>query len=348
MASPTIASVSATPAAPSGTAPGAGSTGGTAPTGSVLDLFGALIEMSWKNVQLAATELTTEFKQRLVPHHFADRNGAYVEGTGRDPVEIDATLIFSNYIQPASQETWIPGAMYPYQYRLFLMACLDGTSGEFMHPELGPINCKLDMARTTWSGKMQGGVIVHAKWIESDDTQADQLGEDLSNASPASNLAMTATDLDVNMDAVLAAIAAQQDPFPPVQFTFAALAAAIIGVIDIPTLLAKETQGRIANMLYQAQSVEDSIADSELLGPLAWPLIQGCERSKDIAYTLRQQPSIASRPQLQQAIPKDSTMSQAAAFVGADITDFIVLNYQLVRLQVIPKGTIVTYYANSA
>jgi hypothetical protein len=349
MPNPTISSLSSTSAAPTaGTAIGAGATGGRAPTGSVLDTFSGLIEMSWKNVQLPVIEFETEIGQDLVPHRFADRNGAYIEGTGRKPTKISATLMFSNYIRPAGQETWIPGGLYPYQWRLFLMACLEGTSGVFMHPELGPLNCKLDMARTTWSGRMQGGVVVHAAWIESDDTQADQIGDDLSSASPTAGLEITAADLDTNMAAVEAAVAAQQNPFPPVEFTFAQLANSIIGVFDTTTILAKESQGRCDNMVFQAQRVEDSVSRSPILGPLAWPIIQGCERSKDMAYQLKAQAAIAARPQKQKALPKDMTMGQAAAFVGENPTDFIVLNYQLVQKPVIPQGTIVTYFADAA
>jgi hypothetical protein len=344
---PTISSVSTISAPPLGGASGSPA----APTGSVDDLLGSLSEFSWKNVPFPVEETELEVRQDLVIHRFTDRNGAYVEGTGRHPVQITARIPFLNQIYPAGQETWLPGTLYPYQWRLFLIASLQGTSGTLMHPELGPLNCKIDLAHTTWKGSVRGGVWVRATWIESDDSQADQLGVDLSVQSPAENLTISAGELDAAIATLLDAVAAQQQPpaLTELQFSFSDLAFAVTGVIDTTTLLQKQYQGRLANLVFQANEVEGALDRSPLMGPLSWPIFQSAERVKDAAYNAQAQPTVASGPPvLVAAIQKDSTLAQAALSVGADITDFITLNFPLVAAPVIPKGTRVRYYSNAA
>ena len=340
MTAPTLSSFSTTGQPPSGNVGGTGSSGGV-PTGSVDDLFAQLKGFQWKGVDFPSAEDDLEIRQDLVIHRFADRNGAYVEGTGRHPVQITARIPFLNHIYSGQNENWPQGALYPYQWRLFLEQCLEGTSGTLVHPELGPLNCKIDVSKTTWSGKVRGGVWVQATWVESDDTQADQLGQDLSNASPIGNLTANADDLDENIATMAAALSAQSNPLPPLEFSFDMLANAVVGVIDVPPVLAKSYAGRVDNIIYQANRVQQALAMSPVLGPLAWPIFQGAQRVKDAAYNAKALPPLAgSAPVLTKNIPKDSTLSQAALFVGADITDFIVLNAALVATPVDRKSVV--------
>ena len=132
------------------------------------------------------------------------------------------------------------------------------------HPELGPLNCKLDMARTTWQGTVRGGVWVHATWIESDDTQADQLGQDLSAASPITNLIASADDLDAQIAAYSGAL---PSPLTPLQFSFSDLANSICGVVDSVTVLQKEFQGRAQNMIYQCNRIQNSLDMASAASP---------------------------------------------------------------------------------
>jgi hypothetical protein len=346
MDAPTISSFSTQQQTPTGNVGGASTNGQALALGSVDDLFAQLKEFQWKGVAFPSTEDDVEIRQDLVIHRFADRNGGYVEGTGRHPVQITARIPFLNYIYAGTNETWPQGALYPYQWRLFIVQCLEGTSGILQHPELGPLNCKIDLAKTSWSGKVRGGVWVQATWIESDDTQADQLGQDLSASSPIAQLTATADDLDENILTLAAALGAQANPLPALEFTFADLAASLVGVIDVPTILQKEFQGRVDNVLYQCGRVETSLSSAnETLGPLSWPLYQDCERTKDAAYTVQAQAAIAQkRTVLQKRLPKDSTIAGAALYVGADLTDFILLNYALVSTPVVAAGTKVSYY----
>jgi prophage DNA circulation protein len=346
---PTISSLST-----SGTSPTAGSTTGAgnpgnAPTGSINDLFAQLKEFSWKGVSFPVTETELEVRQDLVIHKFADRNGAYVEDMGRHPVQVTARIPFLNHIYSASSESWAQGNLYPYQWRLWLKACLEGTSGTLQHPELGPLNCKIDLAKTTWSGTVRGGVIVQATWIESDDTQADQLSQDLSSQSPIAQLTSSADDLDANITTLQSAVSLQQNPLPPLQFSFSQLAGQISAVIDTGTILQKEFQGATDNVIYQCNRVETSLNLASAASPLNWPIFQSCERLKSTAYALKAQPSVASGKTITSLVTqKDSTIAQLALSVGESIDDFIKLNSQLVGTPVVPANTVILYYSAAA
>lgn len=348
MAAPTVGSLSSTTAPPTagdGGGSGAGDPG-DAPTGSVLDLFAQLKEFRWKGVGVPVVEMSLDVRQDLVIHKYADRNGAYVEGTGRHPVQITALIPFLNTIFSAKTETWAQGALYPYQWRLFLRACLDGTSGELQHPELGALNCKVELARTDWKSTVTQGVWVHATWIESDDTQADQLGQDLSQASPITNLVASADDLD---EQIATFEGARPGVFPPMQFSFDQMVSSIVGVINTPTLLSKEFQGRVDNLIYSANRITDALNGAAAASPLNWPLFQNAERVKAAAYAIKATPTVAQkRPTGTLRTQKDSTLAQLIAQTKSDPGDFIQLNYRLVGQPVVPAGSVVQFYLAAA
>jgi hypothetical protein len=359
MAAPLISSVSTT-----GVPPTAGNTSGVgnvlqvptatlvsangAGSGGVNDLFAQLQEFGWKGVTFPVVETDLEIRQDLVIHKFADRNGAYVEGVGRHPVQVTARIPFLNHIYSAASESWPQGNLYPYQWRFFLKACLEGTSGLLQHPELGLLNCKLDISKTTWKADVRGGVWVHATWIESDDTQADQLGQDLSAESPIAQLTSSADDIDQQIATLQAAVALQQQPIPPLPFTFDALAKAISGSIDQVTIFEKQFQGMTDNLVYQCNRVETSLNLAQNASPTNWPIFQNCERLKSIAAHLQDLPAIGSNGKkiLTFATQKDSTLGQLAAQVGADVGEFLVLNGQFAGSPVVPGGSVLRYFSS--
>lgn len=351
MAGPTIASLSSTGAAPSGAVGGAGSPSGNAPTGSVNDLFAQLKEFSWKGVSFPAVETELDVSQSLVTHKYADRNGAYVEGTGRNPTKVSVVIPFENYIFSAKSESWSPGALYPYQWRLFMKACLDPTSGVLQHPELGAINCKLDVARTRWVGTKRGGVVVTASFVESDDAQADQLAVDLSASSPIADLVANADDLDANIQTLGVALALQENPLPMLDSTFTNLVDGVVSAIDLFTVLEKQAGGYVDNVIFQADEVETALMIAANASPLYWPIIQSCERQKSAAWQLKQQPAVAApagQKILKFKTAKDSTMAQLAASVSNDVARFMVLNAAFVGTPVVPAGSVLQYFAPAA
>lgn len=308
------------------------------------DLFGQLLELQWRTIGVPCASMELDLRQDLVIHKFADRDGAYIEGTGRAPLEVTARIPFINGLTAGANESWVEEFLYPTTWRRFFAACADKSSGTLQHPELGSILCKCQTARTAWSADVRGGVWVNMVWLETDDTGVD-LEQDLSNPSPIAQIDVSATDLDGQINSINPALVPS---LPTLGFSFSALSQAIRGMIDTTTILQKQIAGRLDNVIYQANAVENSLDMVANATPTNWPMYQSAERLKGAAYALKAQPLPPSRPVASRPMPKDCTLAQAASIVGASVADIITLNAPLVGQPYVPRGTPVSYYAQAA
>ncbi len=307
-------------------------------------LFDALLEFQWRSIGFPVVDFDTELRQDLVVHKFVDRDGAYIEGMGRHPIQISARIPFLNGLTKGTQESWSSGKLYPTSWRAFFQACADRTSGILQHPELGKLNCKCESARTSWDGNVRSGVYVHATWIESDDTGVD-LQTALSTASPLAKIKASAVDLD----AQVASIDPSRVPqLPPLQFSYTQLANMVASVFDAATLAQKELGGRMDNILYQASVLEASFGQAANRDVFNWPMYQASERLKEAAYEAKKALLARGRPIGTYTVQKPSTLGQLSAQLGADIQDIMQLNIAYVGIAVVPRGAAIRYYLKAA
>ena len=302
-------------------------------------LFGNLLPMSWRAIEVPYEETSIELRQDLAPHKFADRDGAHIEGTGRHPLQFRARIPFINGLSQGPQESW-DRPLYPLVWRQFFAACADRTTGLFVQPELGEFTCKCESLQTTWSATRRGGVDVVCVWLETDDN-IDELGFDLAAPSPLANAQQAASDIDAGTIALNPAVVPQ--PYVP-PFTFTDLMMQIRSVTDLPTLLSKEFAGQIDNYLYQAQQLEDSLNRAVNASPLNWPLFQAAELGKSACYDLKATQVAKAKPVSFYRVPKDSTLAQVATQLGANVVDVMTLNPAYVQNPVIPANSIVRFY----
>ena len=316
------------------------STVGTIPanTSGADTLFGYLLEFQWRGIGVPTEKFTTEIRQDLVIHKFADRDGAHIESTGRHPFQITATIPFIVGINAGLAESWVAYPLYPDQFRKFFIACTDNTSGTLQHPELGPLTCKCESARFTWSAHRRGGVDVEASWIESDDTTGD-LTAALSTASPLAGLTSSAADFDVQLAAPN--FGAVPPPFVP-KFTFSSLVQSITADIDQFTVLAHQVTGQLNAMVYSAQQVTTALNLAS--NALQWPLQLSASKTIEAARTALTQVIAKGKPVSKYTVLKDSTMGQLATSIPADIGDLINLNPTLLQSFTVPAQTVVNFY----
>lgn len=307
------------------------------------DLFAGLLEMSWRGIPFPYTRTRLSLRQDLAIHKFVDRDGAHIEGTGRAPLQFTARIPFINGLQRGRQETW-DRPLYPKVWRQFFAACADKTTGLFIHPELGEFTCKCEAADTEWTADARGGVYVDVTFLETDDG-IEELNLDLASPSPLANMQAAASDLDTNMANIDPAIIPQ--PFEPT-FSFSDLANSIRAVTDLPTLLSKEFAGRIDNMIYECQSIEDSLDRAVNASPLNWPFFQSCEQAKSACYDLKKTQVAKARPVSLYPVPKDSTLAQIASSINANIVDIMTLNPSYVQVPLVNAGTVIRYYSQAA
>jgi len=111
-------------------------------------------------------------QQDLAMHKRADRDGAFVEATGRSPATYSLTIPFLDGLTRASTETW--EALFPETYDRFRAAWADRSTGELIHPIHGPIQVKPQSWSATLDPDQRNGLIVQVTFVEtnSDDDDA--------------------------------------------------------------------------------------------------------------------------------------------------------------------------------
>lgn len=324
----------------------AASFAGTIPAGASTDvnlLFETLLEFKWRAVSFPVVSFRSKFRQDLAIHKFADRDGAHVEGTGRAPIETSARIAFLNGLQRGITESWTR-PLYPLTWRQFIEACADRTTGTLQHPELGALTCKLEVAEVGWDAHVRGGVYVDATWIETDDS-TDSLQSALSRASPVAQAQSAAADLDS-----LTTVSPTAPTLPVFSASFTDLVNAVRAVVDLETLLAKSTGGRVDNIIYNCQQLRNSIegANPANQNALNWPIVDAIEQLQSAAYDLKATQLTKGRTIAIFPVPKDAILSQVAATIPAPLEDVMTLNPALIQQPVVPLGTLVRYYAKAA
>ena len=325
-------------------------------------IFEALLELRWREVPFPYTELTTELRQDLAIHKFADRDGAHIEGTGRSPLQITARVPLLVGIEAGPNEHW-QRPLYPFTWRKLFEACADRRTGTLQHPELGELTCKLESMRTRWDANVRSGVYVDISWMESDDLGIN-LEQDLAQPSPLADVQAAAGDLD---NYVLSLRPDQAPTFPQsfsdlqqgqptgapqippkLPYTFSDLVHAIRGSIDQGTLLQRQFAGRIDNLLYQVQTILDSLQSPTNRSALNWPFIDAGERARAACYDLKRTLLAKGRPVGFYTVPRDATLAMIAANIPATISDVITLNPAYMSSPLITGGSVVRYYTKPA
>lgn len=302
-------------------------------------LYAALLGFAWRTIGFPVTEFDTDLRQDIVIHKFADRDGAHVEGTGRAAIQVTAHIPFINGLRAGANETW-SRPLYPYTWRQFFSACAESGSGTLVHPELGPLTCKLQSFKTTWSGGARGGPSGIAVWIESDDT-GDDLDNALSTPSPLAQVAGAAADLDAAMTSVDPKIVPHLPTFPT---TFGDLVNQIKGAIDQVSLLENQYGGQVNSVFYQAQTLEDALNMAGNRSALNWPMFQAAEQMKSAAYDLQQTLLTKGKTVGLYTVQGDQSLSQVASKLSANLADIMTLNTALVQNPIVLDGTVVRYY----
>lgn len=307
------------------------------------DILGGLLEAKWRDVAFPTVAFRMPIMQDQAEHLWPDRDGGHVESTGRRPVQYEFTIPFRNGLVPSKGETWKRGTLYPTVWRAFLAACLDKSTGTLVHPELGPIQCKLRHAVTDWNARARDGVDMHVVWVESNDDE-NALDNIVAGASPLGAAVAAANDVDD-------LLATMNPPYvyPKWKPTLSDLMHSIQAAIDTPGMLAAQVGGAIDQVGGSIQRISDSI--DRLNTTALWPITQAIGRLKSSVHELRTNTNLVSRQSKSMLVyvtPSAMTLATVATKVHAPIADIIALNPTLVGEVLVPKNTPVAYYATSA
>jgi len=302
------------------------------------DLFSQLLELKWRATSFPFVSFNTTLQHDQAQHKWPDRDGAHVEATGRQPLVHRAVIPFRNAVGRGPGETW--GILYPDGFRAFLVAFSDRTSGQLQHPELGPITAKPTTMSADWAAGTRDGVNVTASWIESYDEDA-QYNDTLARPSHIAAVYIEALDLDSQVTQYASPLVTNNAQEP---LTFTQAIQKITSIFDQVSLVSKQAGGYIDHVLYRVQALQDSVARAK--DNTAWPIINTCERLKASLYGLKQQQLTLQKDITLFVVPKDQTIAAIAATLRANVSDIVKLNPLLAGSPVVPRLSVVRYYAS--
>lgn len=159
---------------------------------SDLDVLALMIQPKWRGIEFHCGPWSMEGDHDIAEHKFPDRPAGLMEHTGRNPMRFSFTAYFRNGITGSGTSS-LPE--YPDNWRAFIAACSDGSTGELVHPELGPIKVKCKSHKTSCEPGKRDGVDVEVQFIESPPAEAE-LDDLLNKPSPMGAAITSARDLD--------------------------------------------------------------------------------------------------------------------------------------------------------
>lgn len=300
-----------------------------------MDAFEQLLEFKWRDVSFPCTSFDLTLRHDLAIHKYPDVDGANVEATGRDALSFTATIPFTNGIVPGKAERW--GVLYPTQWRAFLKAFADRSTGVLQHPDLGLISCKPVELRATTSAERRGGTDVEATWIETEDAPTDT--ESLfAGDSPITTAEIGALDLD-------ASLGPAREVFPSLptyDVSFEEFMRSVTSATDQVSLLSKRVAGKVDSITYRLNTLSASVDAAR--SPLLWPLRQSIERMRGSIPDVKKALGDSGKTLAFYTVPQDTTIAGLCVDTGAKVGDIVRLNRELLRSPVVKGGTVVRYY----
>lgn len=162
-----------------------------------MDILSTLQECKIRDISVPVITIKESFGHDTAQHKSVDRDGAFVENTGRNPFIFNVTIPFyAKTITRGANETWTD--LYPARFELTRDACIDRTTADFEHPLYGTFKVKITDWEATLNADERGGQTVSVTLIETRDD-----GEASAFTPSTQSLALsTAIDLDSQLAAI--------------------------------------------------------------------------------------------------------------------------------------------------
>lgn len=288
------------------------------------DILATLTAPSWRGIPFPLSGLEESFDQDHAIHAFVYRDGVHIEAVGRNAFGFHLSIPFFNGVQPAPTELWAGQTLYPDLFRKFRAACVDRTTGPFVHPELGTIQCKPRNYHATYATEPRDGARISVTLMESVD--GDELNGNISQLSALTTAQQSATRLDT-------LLSQNRQPMPE-------LAQDTSSFGDMMAAFVSGTAG-----LGRIRSKVDSL--SVALGRLNdvsnWELATTNEDMRAALIDLDRQPSLANKP-VRTFIPaRDMPLMTISISLGVKATDLVTMNPGLARDPLVRAGTRIQY-----
>lgn len=321
-----------------------------------MDVLATLQECSIRGVSFPAVSINESFDHDLPQHKGVDRDGAFVENTGRNPFvfQIVAPMIAQSLAR-GKNETW--NDLYPARYNQLRDACVDRSTCDFVHPLYGTFKVKVSLWQSSMNADERGGQMVSITVIETrDDGETPAF-----TPSDASIMRSTAASLDASIATLNPPISVWDANDDDTSFFDAV--SKFVGIVDSTTLQAKQALAKIDRTISKVDKVAASInraADVVVvdaasgvatnlgrLGPGGGRVWTSCQVLKSSLRDVRAKLSVDGNRELSTYIvPRATMLTSIASRLKATTSELLALNPSLTRNRpAVPANTLIRYYS---
>ncbi len=317
-----------------------------AQTAANADQLATLKESNWAGIPFPNTGVVDDISFDLAVHKFPGLDGARVENTGRNPGVFQITGVFSNHIQPAVNETWKAGSLYPTVFQQMYNALLLNKEGPFIHPALGSINCRVVNFKTMIEPKFRDGQMITMTFME---TIAGTVSLLQTPSSPGASAASLDNAISNNPSLVPSTMS-----FPNF---FSSLVASIKAVTAIPTAISASILGTINSCIFQVKSLIDYLKNAwgndPINGILTAPILNQSYLLLGQLITSKTLNGLAANYSSTVNNNKTigvftttnkTTLCTLSTTLGNSITQMCTLNPNLLGTLIIPTNTVVKFF----
>ena len=320
-----------------------------------MDILSTLQECSLGGVSFPIASIIEGFGHDTPQHKAVDRDGAFIENTGRNPLEFSIIApMYAKTLARGKNETW--DDLYPTRYNQLRDVCLKRSTQVLVHPLYGEIQTKVTSWKSSLNADERGGQIAEISVVE---TRDDGVTPAFS-ASTKSLAYSTAVDLDSQLYAL--------SP-PPVIFTASDEEQSFLGVItslnrivDSGTLRAQRGLAKIDSTVAKldklARSIDrgaevlvfDAPSGTSLpagrLGPGAGRIWTNCQVLKSVMRDLRLSLNVNNNKKIGVfVVTRPMMLVSIASRLRCKVADIIALNPSISRARLtIAPDTVIRYY----
>jgi hypothetical protein len=288
-----------------------------------------LRELEWDGLVLQATNIQTSWSHDLAERLYPYQDGAKHDNTGRRPIKVSATIHFSNTVGLISNlsGTALETTGYPTGWQEFAEACLTGDIGELKHPDesIGKFDARVTNITQNMDSMNTAGVVVDVAWVESG------YEIELKPQVPSPELAASKLAGDIE-------ILYPDGEYEP----------DLLDTLDQLDTLAFQIGTMAGGVVNRAKGIVDDL--NRFFGPDTNPASVAL---MDIGNALKEASEIrlevleqGGRPTSEFNLERDMTHEDIAEDKGNTIDEIFTLNPGTLQYQIVPEGTLVTWYAD--
>ena len=294
-----------------------------------LDALGKLLPLSWRGIEVPCAQNSIKVDHSQVAHYQVGVNGAHVEHTCRHSAVFQFRVFFRGGISGYTD-------LFPSRYREFLTACMDGSTGPFIHPDLGLLDAKVQDFTVVTDPNRRDGYDMDVNWIET--VEAGSSLEFAAN-SPISEAISLGRDLETNYTSVdippyddgsgmslTDALKSLQGQWMLMQYDVVSMLAnidnminAINGMLDTLSTSTDPNSSAIATALKGIIAAMAQLEDD----------LVGTSQARKVGMMITQ---------------RDDIVASVAASVDLGVDEFFLLNPRFAETGKVPTGSTVFFY----